>query len=190
MPPEKSDVPKKSVNVELLLAISATFLSLCALIVSIFQTGIAREQTVIAQQQQQASVWPHVQLAYSQNGDQFTWSVLNNGVGPAVVKAVSIRYQGKKYPTHYALLSEMMERYGQGARIQMDIADISPGNVLKSDGELVLGRLANSRPVADALRGMIMDSSFHFRLVYADVYGNCWQNDQDQVTRLSRCPDR
>lgn len=73
-------VAPRRINIELLLGTSATFLSLTALVVSIFQTRIAREQ-------QQASVWPHLQDQYVVMDKKFTWSVINNGIGPAIVKA-------------------------------------------------------------------------------------------------------
>lgn len=181
-----SDKPagsKKPINVELLLAISATLLSLGALVIAIFQTKIAREQ-------QQMSVWPHLQVAYAQDNDVFTWSVTNNGVGPAIIKSVALTYQGKAYKTHYDLLFEQIERFKANQTTHMDISDMLPGYVIKTDGEITLGQIKNSVPVANAMRQIIVDSSFHFRVIYSDVYGNCWQNDHDQVTQLANCPDK
>src|SRR6478672_2162589 len=104
MSPEKPIVRRKWFNIELLLGISATLLSLCALVVSIFQTNLAREQNAIAREQQQASVWPHIQAVYSQNNDDFGWTIINNGVGPAIVKSLTLTYQGKAYKDAHALV--------------------------------------------------------------------------------------
>ncbi len=177
-------------NIELLLGISATLLSLCALVVSVFQTGIAREQTEIARQQQHASVWPHVQVHYSQNSEEFTWSVLNNGVGPALIKAVELRYRAKRYASHAELVSEQLTRLPTKGTLKaaLDIAEIGKGSVVRPEGEIMLERVRSQTAVVQALREMIMDSSFRYRVVYSDVYGNCWQNDRDVVTPLPDCP--
>ncbi len=51
---ENASPPKKKISIDFLLGISAVFLSASALIVSIFQTTIFREQ-------QYASVWPYME---------------------------------------------------------------------------------------------------------------------------------
>ena len=95
--------PQRRINIELLLGISATFLSLAALIVSIFQTRIAREQ-------QQASVWPYLQLLVSQHNKECHIGIENKGVGPALVKKSEWLYGNKKYANAQDLY---LTRFGQ-----------------------------------------------------------------------------
>ena len=65
--------PRRRINIDMLLGISATLLSLAALVVSIFQTRIDR-------QQQKASVWPYLKTSSDHIEDDFTF-----GIGPALI---------------------------------------------------------------------------------------------------------
>ncbi|WP_461114717.1 hypothetical protein [Spirosoma jeollabukense] len=69
---------RRRINIELLLGISATFLSLAALVVSIFQTKIAREQ-------QQKSVLPYLQVRHQIKNNGIAIFLENEGVGPAFI---------------------------------------------------------------------------------------------------------
>ena len=72
------------------LAIMATVVSTCALCVSFYQAHLARLQ-------QFASVWPYVSVGghNSSNGNQQAWgiTVANNGLGPAIVEGVTVRFK-------------------------------------------------------------------------------------------------
>lgn len=177
--------PQRPINLELLLGISATFLSLAALIVSIFQTKIAREQ-------QQASVWPHLKDNYVVMDKKFTWSIINNGVGPAIMRKVKLTYKGREYLSPYDLMNEQIQRTndkGKHVDISFFYSDIRPGEVIKSDGSLLLGEISNSERIPQAFMQIVNDSLYHFSVVYSDVYGNCWQLDQGKITALAKCPD-
>ncbi|GAB3950611.1 hypothetical protein GCM10028805_29020 [Spirosoma harenae] len=171
--------PKKRINIELHLSLSATFLSLAALIVSVFQTKIAREQ-------QQASVWPRLAVEASILDKNFTYTIANQGVGPAVIKKVTVSYQGIVYPSLYAL---MMRHTGplNGGFFHRDLQ--SEG-VLKAGDEVNIFNLArNDEALSSKLGDVVSDTSFHLRVHYADVYGNCWLLDRNKVVELSDCPE-
>jgi hypothetical protein len=183
---------RRRFNTELLLGISATFLSLAALIVSIVQTKIAREQ-------QQASVWPHLEADFTKTSDEFQWAAINNGVGPAIVKSVEITYQGKVYTDASQLMKEQIDQtiqaYPKGRRLSLELynGSITSGDVIKNDGQITLGKVAKSEQIANTLLEVIQDSSYHFRVTYSDIYNNCWLLDytqgRSQVTQLSNCPN-
>lgn len=183
---------RRRFNTELLLGISATFLSLAALIVSIVQTKIAREQ-------QQASVWPHLEADFTKANAEFQWATINNGVGPAIIKSVEITYKGKAYTNAAQLMKEQIDRIiqaypkGQGLSLELYNGSVTSGDVIKSDGQIILGKVAKSEQVANTLLEIIQDTSYHFRVVYSDIYENCWLLDytqgRSQVTQLSDCPN-
>lgn len=169
---------KRPINIELLLGISATFLSLAALIVSVFQTKIAREQ-------QQASVWPRVAASSGVLDLNFIYVVTNQGVGPAIVKSIETFYKGRKYATLPMLLREQTGHLNGG----FVYGSLEPEDVLKAGDEYEMFKLMrNDEPLSDKLAKVVNDSSFHFRIRYADIYGNCWQLDNNKVTELGRCP--
>lgn len=171
-------IPRRRINIELLLGISATFLSLAALVVSIFQTKIAREQ-------QQASVWPRIATSSDVLDLNFYFTVANQGVGPAIIKSVDTAYRGRNYSSLSELLFQQTGRLDGGYLY----ANLKQEMVLKAGDEYELFKVTrNDEPLSFKLQEVIKDSSFHFRIRYADVYGNCWQLDRDKVTSLGKCP--
>jgi hypothetical protein len=77
---------------DLALSLSATLLSLCAVVTTVWQTSIMREQLRL-------SVWPRVRVDFrylSDNDDHhFRMRLENVGVGPAIIKAVRVTFRGK-----------------------------------------------------------------------------------------------
>ena len=72
---------------DMLVACAAVLVGLCALGVSIYEANIFR-------QQQKASVWPYLELSYS-NLEYFSYEIQNKGVGPAIVKWAVLKIDGK-----------------------------------------------------------------------------------------------
>lgn len=86
---ENASAPKRKISIDFLLGISAVFLSASALIVSIFQTTIFREQ-------QYASVWPHLEIIASLRSGSYDYGIENKGVGPAIIKDIAFKLQRLK----------------------------------------------------------------------------------------------
>ncbi|GAB3992778.1 hypothetical protein GCM10028807_26400 [Spirosoma daeguense] len=174
MPP-----PKKRINIELHLSLSATFLSLAALIVSVFQTKISREE-------QHASVWPYLQTIGSNFDQEFHFGLENKGVGPAIIKKYVLSYKGKEYPNIQALFFENIGRRTLGGK---GFGGMVSGDVFKSGENLELLFVSKNDSIVQKVGQMIADTSFRVRIHYADVYGNCWLLDHNKVTEVSECPE-
>ncbi len=170
-------LPKKRINVELYLSLSAVFLSLAALIVSIVQTKIARDQ-------QHASVWPYLQILKETSNQQLHYGLENKGVGPAIIRSYALSYKGKLYPSLQTLF---WEQAGKRTSVASGFGLIGPGYVFKSGENLELLYVANNDFVMRRIEAMLADTSFHMRIHYADVYSNCWLLDQNKVTELGQC---
>lgn len=151
------------ISVEMLLGVSASFLSLCALVVSLLQTRIAREQ-------QYAAVWPYLALGSGRVDDKFTFYLENKGVGPAVVRSVELKHHGQTVPSYVSVFNAALERF-TGPRFYVLVR---PGSVLKPGEELRLFEIDKDPANAERLGALVADPGFAFRIVYADVYGNCW----------------
>lgn len=175
--PAPSSRPPR-ITVELLLAVAATLLSLGALLVSVVQTRIAREQ-------QHAAVWPFLRLGSGIVDARFTFQLENKGVGPALIRRVEVHHRGRPYPSHVALLNgQLLPAFG-GSRFHVAL---QPGDVLKAGEELKLFEIDGDRPSAQRLDDLVDDEQFTMRITYADVYGNCWVATQRKVDPAS-CPD-
>jgi hypothetical protein len=172
------------INFELWLTVSAVVISVCALVVSVVQTRIAR-------QQQTASVWPRLMLSGDVLERNFSINIVNQGVGPAIIRSVSIAHQGKSYDDLGQLLLNTVGREGSG----YFMATLEPEMVLKSGDEINLFALTRGdESMSFRLRDIVFrDDSFRFEVVYSDVYGNCWKlrraNRREKVVQLDECPN-
>jgi len=75
---------------QMMVALAAGLISLCALFVSIYETSLMREQ-------QKANVWPHLEISHD-NVENLLLNLHNRGVGPARIEAVLITVDKK--PVH------------------------------------------------------------------------------------------
>ncbi|MEO0895989.1 MAG: hypothetical protein AAFY71_06295 [Bacteroidota bacterium] len=89
-------------NPQNIIAIGVTIISLCALIVSVQQTQIMKEEREMMREYSRKSVWPRVEMstfkshrAVDNSIEKFTLSLTNSGIGPAIITDVRIRYDGK-----------------------------------------------------------------------------------------------
>lgn len=175
---ENEPVPKRKTNVELLLGLSAVFLSASALIVSIVQTTIFKEQ-------QYASVWPYLQPTTSSTTGSYSYGLQNKGIGPAIVKKFEYTYKGSTYKNTREAFEAV---FGKNAR-GVGFSDASEDYVFKADESI--STLSVYLP--DSLIREIVyrweSDSVNLKVTYSDVYGNCWLLDNGVTTRLKSCLD-
>jgi hypothetical protein len=177
MPPELSTPPSRRLTLELLLGLSAIFLSLAALTVSIFQTKILREQ-------QHASVWPYLETQISTAGKDLNYGIINKGIGPAIIKEIEWRSGDSSYKkTQQFLLSEIGSAKGLGR------SALEPNSVFSPQGGLALITVYDNDSLSKVVNEKLDSESFNLRIIYSDVYGNCWELDEGETTQLSDCPN-
>lgn len=174
-----SEEPRKTrkINVELLLGLSATFLSFAALIVSVFQTKIAREQ-------QHASVWPYLSASFSNAENSYAYKVSNFGVGPAIIRNVSWEMGDSVYSSTFDFIrGEIGFPKGLGR------SEMESGYVVPANNSLALIEVYDNDSLSRLMEKKLTSSSFRLRLIYSDVYGNCWEMKMGKTKPLSECPE-
>ena len=175
---EINPIPKKKINVSLLLGISAVFLSASALIVSIIQTTILRDQ-------QYATVWPYIQATAMNASGTYSYGIENKGVGPAIIKDLKYTYNGVNYDNTRKMYTALFGENYTGAGFT-----VTDKNYVIKSGE-GLEMFSVNRP--DSLISDIIyrweREAVNLKIIYSDVYGNCWQLDGGITSRLSSCPD-
>lgn len=79
-------------NSERILSLSAMSISFITLIIFIYQTNLMSKQNYL-------SILPYLQISTSNDSENssFSISVMNHGVGPAIIESVIFKPQGKEY---------------------------------------------------------------------------------------------
>ena len=74
---------------EMIIAISALFISIITAVVSIYSAATDRDYA-------KASVWPRLEIFRSFSSNKsFEYGVTNNGTGPALIKYAKVKYDSK-----------------------------------------------------------------------------------------------
>jgi len=81
----------RSIDTNRSVAVTAVFISLCALYVSIQEMRLMR-------QQQKVNVYPHLTLWRSYSGEGFSVNVKNSGTGLAIVNSMQLTNGERYYP--------------------------------------------------------------------------------------------
>ena len=148
------------VEPDMVVALSAVVIGLSALVVSVIQVQIMR-------QEQHASVWPRLAITKSYNSNGLGIEVINPGIGPAVVKHVRVAVDDsvqqswpaalatlipnqRGYGTYQSYISDRVVRAGE----QVTTLTVAPGEAADS-AQARLGRLS-------------------VEICYCSVYDRCW----------------
>jgi hypothetical protein len=162
---------KKTWNVDKILSMSAIVVSACALVVSILQTRIM-------QKQQEKSVWPHVRwyIYYGWGSDStgsFSVKVANKGIGPAIIKDVTLTLNGQKYRSdELRKVVEIMSKQPitNSKEEQCDQIVLLPNDTIN------YFEVTNPKQAHEIAQIYAQDydgkSKFDIIIKYSDVYGN------------------
>jgi hypothetical protein len=165
---------------DFLLSMAATLLSLCAVVTTVWQTSIMREQLRL-------SVWPRVRLdvrAMSENGEDFFGINLKNlGVGPGIIHDIRFSYRGRPVRGLADFWSQVMKENGL-ATVQLrsqEVTSVSPGEVLAPQESVVLLSCRGLKPSTGEL---FKKARPHLRIDvrYASIYGQAWRTGFPDLT--------
>lgn len=172
--------PKGGVRIELFIAGIALTISLCALLVSFYEVRIMNAQ-------QRASVWPYLQTSQTYSGDGFGLTASNNGIGPARVNGVRVRWKGqviRSWPDFVAaaLGPDSGLDYDTLRASDLNGQVIRPGQVVQL---FFLPWSERSRPLADEIDAIDMV------VCYCSVFDQCWMVEVGAPAQpADRCPIR
>lgn len=165
--------------VDFSIAISAIVISLISLSVAIHHGRV--QQRLVA-----ANSWPF--LTWKSSNDfgcdlqTFSFSILNSGVGPAVLKRLVVRYDGKPVRGWVELLQECC-----GVKRDFTVNDIAsigfaggdhPKGVVRARESVLLislARLPENPRIWEQLGAARLKLSFD--ACYCSIIGECWRSD-------------
>ena len=161
------EIEKKSSKVrsEWLIAITAITVSILSLAVYIYQTKIMQEQ-------KQTSVWPYLEwIPTIASADGFYISVINKGVGPAIVKKTRLTLDGKETTSVQFIRDLIGEKKIDSLWAFYTRVD---GRVLAPGEEIRLFHIKDG-----AARLMLpspeeLSTRVTYEITFASIYGDCW----------------
>ncbi len=162
-------------------AIVATLVGVMALLVSGYTALVQRQQV-------RAQVWPYVTISYGNSPIHI--DIENKGVGPALIKNVIVRVDGKPVPTWAALLIRA------GMTDAHDIGYSTFHRSVISPGESVHAFRPHDEKGDDLYPkpgyGLRLQSALQhstFEICYCSTLDECWTvTDDDETIPVKRCP--
>ena len=159
------------------IAISAAAVALCAMVATFLQAGLMRRHNRL-------SVRPRIDYVVSAYPDKpVTLTIVNNGLGPAIVTRIHINFDGVEYPLQDATMpQEVLDEFIK-SDLRIDYNLIGPNTPISAGGNVVLisfndtaaGPILNNQAVAVLKR-------FGFTLEYQSMYGETFK-----LNRASEC---
>lgn len=169
---------KKSIwNLQNLATFTAVFISVCALVVSVMQTRIMK-------QQQEASVWPFVRWSIARGWSNDTTGIFkiivsNSGVGPAIIEKVVVRYNYKEYKADEIQLAinTMMKDCFNGSLSSSNMEAVEQ-LVLSAGQSLRYIEIVDPKEACQLAKSFDSEErkiqDFDIIITYRDVYHNRW----------------
>src|SRR5579863_5932096 len=96
------------VRLELLIALCALLLSGIASVASVYQAHVIAQQFGATEQQFSATVWPYVTLTTNSTPTTIQASINNDGLGPAIIRSVSIHWDGTRTFASWRAMAETL----------------------------------------------------------------------------------
>ena len=176
------------------LAIGNLAVGIPAVAISLSVAYFAFVQANATDKMQVASVWPNVTYVTSnQNEDDggtgpIRMSLVNNGVGPAIVRGLQIGYDGRKFTS----FRELLEACCAEREEQMSIGISSINNEVLRPGEdsMFAMVLPDGTPPDVFERFNRERLQFEVSLCYCSVFDDCWVDSWEltEPKPVEQCP--
>ncbi len=160
-----------------IIAVGVTIISLCALIVSVIQTRVLKEEREVLHENARASVWPRLGFDISRSHDpadeslvHFTLSLSNSGVGPAIITDVRVSYKGKAAMNWWKLFE--IQEIPDSISTSMYSATIN-NEVIKIGETVKILDFDNNLPLGNAFIRRVADVTIE--VYYESIYGEIWK---------------
>ena len=158
---------ERTQRIERWLSIAVGVAAIAAVMVSLYQARLAREQL-------RASAWPYISQSNSfANGTPFRRFVGNDGIGPARVQSFRVIVDGHPVPTWNAAVRALT---GEGDP-DLIYSSVGRGTVLVPGASRTVLTL---QPSPRTLRFAIAQQTrLRTQVCYCSVYDECWNADSE-----------
>ena len=162
-----------------ILSITGVVVAACALIVTFYQVHLMRDQAKI-------SVWPHVEQYNTTSATEFQRVISNEGLGPAVIRYLSVTVNGKSVKSWRAAVIRLINE-GSDPKLNFTQSDLPPGAVLLQGKTLTVLQITGAAGGYASRHWKNLD----IRVCYCSLYGQCWMNHSGFSVdrRVRHCPN-
>jgi hypothetical protein len=148
-------------DAEMITALSAVFIGVVALIIGAYQAKVSSDQRA-------ASVWPYLEVSrYIIQGEQYGFTMINKGVGPALIKQMEVLVDGKP-----------MKGWSTAIRTMIN-EDINIKSIYSSTNKSVIA-VQESRKMVDVKDKQTIqkiqaaDDNIAIKVCYCSIFKDCW----------------
>lgn len=168
---------KRTWNSDKIISLCAMFISICTLIVFVYQTSLVRKQ-------QYMSVFPHVMVGHvSFATKNYQLILVNQGIGPAILKDIRVIYKDKVFEGDLAQFLEITQHVNTDS-IDFYYSNIVRDMLIPANEQVVLlgnkGTQINGKHLFDILH----DENLRFELEYESIYGERWKIEDISATPI------
>jgi hypothetical protein len=179
---EIENVPKKArLKPEMIIALCATFISIATLIVYIYQARVMIRQAEIMQSQQHISVWPYLEtlttVVSGDKPDEAFFEIENKGIGPAIVKQVTIKVDDVVMKDDNELFDAMI-----GKTDTLSVSTNAVKNRVIASGEKIRIFHITGDDLVKRFAIAFQKKKFEYIVCYCSVYNDCWTSNGTKVT--------
>ena len=172
--------PRRRLQPDMIVAIAAVVVGVCALGVSLFQASIMQQQQAELSQQRRAEVWPYLQFGKGHANDVFRFGIANEGIGPARIRTISMTYDGEPVRVWFELL-KAVHGSAQYSYIQSHIG----GRVIRA-GDAIEALIVEGE-LGDSLQAKV-GGRLIAKMCYCSVYDDCWDYTENFASGAVREP--
>ena len=152
-------------------------ISLLTLIIFIYQTNIIREQSRL-------SVAPRIAFNSSLDTPDsisyFSFHIMNQGLGPAIVESIDIIHEGKRFKLDFRKFFEKefpeFEKYGS---IIQNMTITTGTTISEKDGIKFVTYAFKSKNTIELLKYLKIEDEdkrpFEIEVIYSSIYGDKWK---------------
>ncbi len=164
-------------NSDNVLSVTAFIISVATVIALIYQSNLVREQNEMMQKEQYASVMPYLSMGFlgSDDDSSFELFLKNDGVGPAFIKEVNIKYQDSLYQMSIIQFYTEILKVENKNNVRMVRSDIGENTVLPANKKIPLLTFYTGQNEATDLLGAFATLEASIEIVYASIYDQKWK---------------
>jgi hypothetical protein len=159
--------------------------AILALVIGISTMGVYIYQANIMSKQMHAAAWPYVEANISTSPGRFSISIDNKGVGPAIVKKVTIVADTLRFSDSQKNLDSLAHILTGTHDLLSSYTNLA-GRVLSPDDLITYIEVSDSIKV-HALLQALRKRKLQLEICYCSVFDDCWLLAQEKLEECDSC---